>query len=451
MTTTTPADASLTPPAETPYPPARVGWTAVVVLFFFTVLSVLDRNLLTLLVGPVKADLGVSDVQLGLLYGLAFAFFYAVAGLPAGWMIDRFERRLVIFWGVMVWSFATLMTGFSRGYASLFGARALVGAGEAVLVPGSHSMIADLFPREKLATPISVSAMGIKVGQGLALLIGGGLTALFDPHATYTLPLVGDMRGWHLIFLVVGAPGMLAAFLIFLIPEPARRLPPQRKAGEAGFGVYFQFVRRNLRFYIGHHLGVLVYGVTALSIITWAPAWLSRVHGWSESQIGLWLGTSLLIGTCAGIPLHGLIADKLFARGVHDIHMRYTAISAIVGLPIAFAIFNVSDPRLSVALIGLLLFVISTYVGLAVAAVQTVVPGDLRGKASAVMLLVIGMGAQILGPLGVALLTDHWFGDPKKVGSAILTCLMIGLPLTTAILSLTLSPMRRMVAEAKAW
>ena len=118
------------------FPASRVGWTAVAVLFLFTVLSVLDRNLLTLLVGPIKADLGLSDVQLSLLYGLAFAIFYAVMGLPSGWMIDRFQRRVVIFWGVVVWSFATLMTDFAQSYSTLFGAHAVVGAGEAVLVPG---------------------------------------------------------------------------------------------------------------------------------------------------------------------------------------------------------------------------------------------------------------------------------------------------------------------------
>lgn len=434
------------------YPPVRVGWTAVAVLFVFTVLSVLDRNLLTLLVGPIKADLGLSDVQLSLLYGLAFAIFYAVMGLPSGWMIDRFQRRIVIFWGVIVWSFATLMTGFARSYAALFAARAVVGAGEAVLVPGSHSIIGDLFPREKMAMPMSVSALGIKVGQGLALLIGGALTTLFVPDKLYTLPFVGDLRGWHLIFIVVGAPGMLMAFLIFLIPEPKRRSRQSVQTDDkpAGFAIYLEFVRRHLRFYISHHLGILIYGMTALSVITWAPAYLGRVHDWEESRIGLWLGTALLVGTCAGMPLHGYLADRFFQRGVTDIHLRYTAISAVIGWPIGVAAFTVGNPYLAVLLIGLLFFVISTYGGLSIVAVQAIVPSDLRGKASSIMLLIIGMGGTILGPLVVALITDYGFGDPKRVGSAILICLATGLPLTAAVLSRALAPMRGMIAEAKA-
>lgn len=434
------------------FPASRVGWTAVAVLFLFTVLSVLDRNLLTLLVGPIKADLGLSDVQLSLLYGLAFAIFYAVMGLPSGWMIDRFQRRVVIFWGVVVWSFATLMTGFAQSYSTLFGARAVVGAGEAVLVPGSHSIIGDLFPREKMAMPMSVSALGIKVGQGLALLIGGALTTLFVPDKVYMLPFLGELRGWHLIFIVVGAPGMLMAFLIFLIPEPKRRIQPTFHAASraAGYDVYLKFVRQHLRFYISHHLGILLYGMTALSVITWAPAYLGRVHDWEESRIGLWLGTALLMGTCAGMPLHGFLADRFFQRGVTDIHLRYTAISAIIGWPIGIAAFMVGNPYLAVMLIGLLFFVISTYGGLSIVAVQAIVPSDLRGKASSIMLLIIGMGGTILGPLVVALITDYGFKDAKQVGSAILICVAIGLPLTAAVLSRALAPMRGMIADAKA-
>ncbi|SCW41073.1 Sugar phosphate permease [Sphingobium faniae] len=435
------------------YPPARVGWTAVAVLFLFTVLSVLDRNLLTLLVGPIKADLGLSDVQLSLLYGLAFAIFYAVMGLPSGWMIDRFQRRVVIFWGVVVWSFATLATGFARTYGTLFAARAVVGAGEAVLVPGSHSIIGDLFPREKMAMPMSVSALGIKVGQGLALLIGGALTTLFVPDRLYALPLVGELMGWHLIFIVVGAPGILLAFLIFLIPEPRRRIvqrPTHIAEKPAGFAVYLRFVQRHLRFYVSHHLGILLYGMTALSVIAWTPAYLGRTHGWPENQIGLWLGTALLLGTCGGMPLHGYLADRFFQRGVTDIHLRYTALSALVGWPLGVAAFLVSNPYLAIVLIGLMFFAISTYGGLSIVAVQAIVPSDLRGKASSIMLLIIGMGGTILGPLIVALLTDYVFRDPARVGDAILLCVALGLPITALVLSFSLAPNRTMIAEARA-
>jgi len=431
----------------------RVGWTAVATLFLFTVLSVLDRNLLTLLVGPIKADLGLSDVQLSLLYGLAFAIFYAVMGLPSGWMIDRFQRRVVIFLGVVVWSIATLATGFARSYNALFAARAVVGAGEAVLVPGSHSIIGDLFPREKMAMPMSVSALGIKVGQGLALLIGSALTLLFVPDKPYMLPLLGELMGWHLIFIVVGGPGILLALLIFLIPEPERRAarPSARIAAKpAGFVAYFRFMRRHPRFYIGHHLGILLYGTTALSVITWAPAYLGRAHGWQEHQIGLWLGSALLVGTCAGMPLHGYLADRFFQRGVTDIHLRYTAVSALAGWPLGVAAFSVADPYLAVALIGLMFFVISTYGGLSVAAVQAIVPGDMRGKASAIMLLIIGMGGTILGPLCVALLTDRLFGDPARVGDSILVCVAVGLPATALVLWRALAPNRALIAETRA-
>jgi MFS family permease len=438
-------------PTPDPYPSALVGWAAVVVLFLLVVLSVLDRNILTLLVRPIKADLHISDVQFSLLYGMAFSISYGVAAMPAGWMIDRFQRRIVIFFGVVFWSLAAAATGLARSFEMLFLARTGVGAGEAVLSPGQQSMLSDLFPRDKLTLPLSMSALGLKVGGGAALIIGGALTAVFPPDKSYFAPFVGDLQGWQVIFLIVGLPGILLAALIFLIPEPQRRAVPGAALNSKppGFADYFRVIGKNLRFYIGHHIGQTLYVVVAVGVAAWAPAFLNRVHGWDEAQAGVTLGTAMLWGPLLGLPLHGYIADKLFQRGVLDIHMRYSMFAALVGIPFGVSAFFVANPNLACALIGVFFFIISVYASLPTVSVQTVLPSDMRGKAASIMLIVIGTGGTIAGPLAVAALTDFVFHDEAAVGKALAIVIGVGLLAVAGLFGLTLKPIRaRMAANA---
>lgn len=431
------------------YPAPIVGWVVVFILFALVVLSVLDRNILTLLVEPIKHDLGISDVQFSLLFGLAFSLSYAIAAIPAGWMIDRFDRRIVIFVGVAIWSVATAWTGFARTFEALFIARTGVGAGEATLSPGQQSMLADLFPRDRLTLPLSVSALGLKVGGGAALIIGGALSALFPPTELVALPIVGDLKGWQLIFLAVGVPGLLLAALIFLIREPARRKGANAAATPPGFIPYFRVIASNLRFYIGHHLGQALFVAVVVGVMAWAPAFFTRTHGWSETQIGLALGSALLWGPVLGLPLHGYLADKLFQRGMLDIHMRYSIWAALVGIPIGVSAFFVSDPVFACILLGLFFFVICVYASLPTVSVQSVLPSDMRGKAASIMLIIIGSGGTTLGPFAIASVTDCYFHNDADVGKAIAAVIIVGLLLVAGLFWLTLTPIRaRMAATA---
>jgi MFS family permease len=428
------------------YPPPAVGWWVNAILFVLVVLSVLDRNILTLLVEPIKADLNITDVQFSLLYGLAFSLSYAIAAIPAGWLIDRFQRRIVIFVGVTIWSIATASTSFARNFEMLFLARTGVGAGEATLSPGQQSMLADLFPRDKLALPLSVSSLGLKVGGGAALMIGGALSAIFAPTALFSIPVIGELKGWQLIFLAVGLPGLALAALIFLAPEPKRRRSDAVKP--PGFFQYFAIVAKNLRFYLGHHLGQAVFVAVVVGVSAWAPAYFARVHGWTEAHTGLWLGAAMLWGPVLGLPLHGYIADKLFQRGVLDIHMRYSMIAALIGIPLGVAVFAVPDPYMACLLMAAFFFVISVYASLPTVSVQSLLPSDMRGKAASLMLIIIGSGGTTLGPLAIATVTDLYFHNDAEVGKAISAIIVIGLLLVAALFALTLRPVRERMALA---
>ncbi len=434
-----------------PYPSPIAGWAAVIVLFLLVVLSVLDRNILTLLVDPIKEDLGITDVQVSLLYGFAFSLSYGIAAMPAGWAIDRFQRRLVIFFGVIVWSVATAMTGFARSFEALFAARSAVGAGEAVLSPGQQSMLADLFPRNKLALPLSISALGLKVGGGAALIIGGALAAIFPPSVDMHVPFLGEMAGWHVIFIIVGLPGLLLAGLIFLIPEPKRRLVKGAEGAKPpGFVDYFKLMAANARFYFSHHIGQLIFVGTIVGVSAWSPAFYSRVHGWDETQIGLWLGAFMLWSSVLGLPLHGWIVDRLFQRGMLDIHMRYSLICALIGAPFGVAAFLVQDAYLSCFLLGAFFFIISVYASLPTVSVQGSLPSNMRGKAASILLVVVGTGGTILGPLTIASLTDFLFGDPLMVGKATAIVIGVAMPLVAILFTIALKPTRERMAAAAA-
>lgn len=408
-----------------------------------------DRNIITLLVVPIQHDFGVTDFQLGLLYGLAFATFYTVAGLPLGWAVDRFSRRKVLFWCVLIWSVSAASCGLAGSLAMLFLARTGVGAGEAGLIPAAHSIIPDLFPPKKLSLPLSIYQLGAKMGHSVSFLVGGALTAIIAPAALFTLP--GDMvfKGWQIILIIVGLPGLLLAGLIFLVPEPARRGTSGHGTGSS-YGEYLIWVRERLGLITSHHVAFLLLLAASTAITSWAPAYLQRHFGLSPSITGAWLGSALLIGSVAGMPLHGWIVDRLFGLGKADIHLRYVAFTTVVGLPLGIAAFLVPSAAGCVILIGAFFFVTASYASLPAVALQLIVPGNFRGKAASILLLTGGLGGISLGPLMVAAISDFAFDKPGQLGLALAWSIAILLPISVVLLLGALAPMRRALEQRNA-
>jgi MFS family permease len=205
------------------FPPSRVAWYVVGVLSVCYTLSFVDRQIMGFLVGPIRRDLGITDTQIGLLGGLAFALFYTLVGLPMGWLADRMNRRNLIAIGVVFWSMATAACALTGSFSSLFAARIGVGIGEATLAPGAMSLVSDLFPKEKLASALGVYAMGIMIGSGLASIVGGVVVQLVTARPEITLPLFGDIAAWRMAFVIVALPGVVVPLLLFTFREPQRR------------------------------------------------------------------------------------------------------------------------------------------------------------------------------------------------------------------------------------
>src|SRR3984893_19486622 len=205
------------------YPSRPYAWTVVAILIATAVLSYTDLQVLSLLVDPIRGDMGISDTQISLLLGTAFAVIYGIAGIPLGYLADRISRRNLIFTGVSVWSLGTIACGFSHNFGEIFASRIVVGLGEEALSPAGISLISDYFPPSRRGTAVGFFLSGIAMGSGAAILIGGGVLHAVQSGALAGTPFA-TQAPWRLVLLVIGAPGLIWALAILLIREPVRRL-----------------------------------------------------------------------------------------------------------------------------------------------------------------------------------------------------------------------------------
>ncbi|WP_164857095.1 MFS transporter [Sphingomonas crocodyli] len=433
---------------EQTYPSPVAAWSAVAILFTLSIVSMLDRNLLSLLVPEIKADLGISEVEAGTLMGMAYALFYALGALPLGWAMDRYSRPKVIWFGVTLWSIGTVACGFARSFWTFFAARATVGGGEATIVPGTYSLLPDMFPRHKLGFAMSIFAMSSKVGAGASLALGGLLTALIVPAAAFGVPLLGEMKGWQLIFIVAGVPGLLLALMVFLVKDPRRGRAATGQPA-ANFADYGRFVWANRRFILSHHIAIMPLVALIFGFYAWLPSFYQRVHGLTPAELGGWLGLAISTGPVLALPIHGLVTDRWFRSGRSDAHLRYLIGSLLLSLPFAIGAFVVASPYVSFVMIGIFFFAASGYLSLPTVTLQLVLPHDLRGKSAAVVLMMNGIVGAGGGPMVVAALSEK-LGGPDQVGLSLMICAVVALSLTAFLYLFALKPLRAMLAPRAA-
>ncbi len=401
---------------------SRQAWLVVAFLTLLSIISLLDRNIISLFMDDIKSYLQISDFQASLVYGGVFAVTFSLMGLPLGWAVDRFSRRKVIFGGVSLWSLATVACGLAWNFPSILVARALVGAGEAALVPSTQSIISDSFPPERRTLPLSFYAMGQKAGAGIALVVGGALAAIFLPHVQYGL--AGQaLMGWQIILVLIGLPGLAIACLIFAFAEPRRR-HGGAAGGNSSYRDYLRFMRANWRYFLGHHGGFIASQSMITAIMAWTPSYLLRAHGWSASHAGLWFGSVILVGPLLGLPVHGWLVDRLYQRGMRDAHLRYQLFIISLSGALLTAGYLVPNVIAGLALIGAGLTVLVGSPAATASSLQMTVAGAQRGKAAAMWLLIGGV-ATFAGPSGVALLQDRLFGDGAALGQSLAIYMVI--------------------------
>jgi MFS family permease len=432
------------------WPSPLVAWFGVGVLVIAFVFSIADRIIISLLVDPIKRDLGLTDTDMGLMMGLAFAIFYALMGLPIGRWADKYSRRTIIGVGIFLWSIMTVLCGFARNFWELFLARVGVGVGEATLSPAAYSMIADYFPKDKLGRALGVYQSGAFFGVGLALIFGGLAIRFAATADDITLPIVGIIAPWQMAFIAVGLPGVLVAALMFLVKEPARQgIAPGRDA-EITLGQAVRFAWDRKRIFLAHYTGFALLALPMTTLATWVPTYFMRVVGLTPPQTGLQLGLIVLIFSPIGVISGGWLADALFKRGYSDASLRVAAAASIFMVPFSILATTVSDPTLALLIACPFAFGASISMGLAPTALQLITPNRLRAQISAAWMLFLNIITAGLGPTAVGWINDSVFGDPLAVGQSIAIVNTISVVLGGLILWWTWKPFRQVVAQQSA-
>jgi MFS family permease len=399
--------------AEPRYPRPAYAWTVVGLLFLTAVLSYTDRQALSLIVDPVRRELRIDDAQASLLLGLAFAVIYGVAGLPLGWLADRWSRRNLIFGGVAIWSLGTIGCGLSHSFAELFAARIIVGLGEAVLSPAAISLISDCFPPSQRGRAVGAYFTGICVGVGGGFLIGGAVLSLVKAGLFAVGPLA-SLPPWRLIFLVIGVPSMVWSLVILTIREPLRRL--QAAAVDAA-GRTTTADRRAL------WLAAPVFATVALASLVdnavgaWTPSLMVRRFHADSAAIGVQLGYLLIFAYGGGMAAGGWLADWAAARRGPRGKYEICVLASAAVLPVALLMNAPSG--LGVMAGVTLYFALSAFVTAAgLSAILDAAPNRVRGRAMAVsFFLNVAVGAG-LGPTAVVLAGEHLFGPAAGLGPA---------------------------------
>ena len=431
------------------------GWYVVFVLCVCGIVAFIDRQIINLLVEDIKADLLVSDTQISLLQGFAFAVFYALIAVPLGRIADSTNRRMLITAGICAWTVAAICCGLAQTYAQLFFARMMVGIGEAVLTPAGFSLLADLFKPKRLARPVSVFTASSFFGSGIALIVGGLIVNAIQASDGISLPFLGPLHLWQAVFILGALPGIPAAVWFFLsVREPPRRSASSNlQSGMAyrqGFREALRYLSGNGRLFFSVYIGISFLAAAQFALGAWIPAFFIRTHGWSAGDIGQAQGLVFLVCATVGVVGGGWLTDMLQARGYHDANLKTASFGALMALPFAVAIPLAADPVIAVACLAPAVLFGAVPFGGAVAVIPMVSPPQFRAQLVAIYLLVANILGQAGGPWLVALFTDRVFADEAAVGWS----LMISVPLLLAIGSLlTMAgwrPLRAQMAETSA-
>ena len=407
------------------------------VLLLAYVLSFIDRNVMAILIGPIRENFDISDSQFGLLHGLAFAAFYTVVGIPIGRLADSRSRRVIITCGVFLWSLMTCACGLVKSFAGLFVARMAVGIGEAALSPPAHSLLSDYFDAERLPRAIAVYTLGITIGGGMAYMIGGWVYGFFAGQATIIVPLVGELRPWQLTFLTVGIPGFLVSVLAMTIREPVRtgvmsmrqiresadtaalalnessqaQLPLKPSMPEAiPFEEVLAYLKRYSRAYGSVFAAISLLSILGYAQMTWYVESIIRTFGVDRAVIGPQFGWVFIIAGSLGALAGSGFAGFLARRGVVDGNVRIIVFVALAWIVPGVLGPIMPSPEAALMMAAPSLFFLNGYAGVAIAGLQIVTPNQMRAQVSAMLLFFTNIAGMGFGPLAVGMLTDFVFG-----------------------------------------
>jgi len=429
------------------------AWYMVFILFLAYTFSAIDRQILTLLVEPIRNDLHISDSEMSLLMGFAFAFLFAIAGLPIGRLSDRKSRRWVISIGISVWCLMTAVSGFAKNFWHLFLARMGVGVGEAALTPAALSLISDKFPPNQRALALSVYHLGYPIGAGVAMIVGGLIIGKLTEIGDIQLSFLGTFKPWQMTFIIVGLPGLLLALLMFTFSEPKRQGLMKTTQGDDELPLkdLFKFLLERKSVYGAHFIGVALLGLLAIGTAIWYPTFLVRTYDLSIQQAGIYFGAVNLLFGAPGLLLGGWLAQKLASKGYTDANMRIMIIAtATKTLPLVLAPL-MPTWQLAVGLTAIATFCGQMSNGVSSATILDITPNQMRAQVASLLLLMVNIIGIGFGATFIALITDFVFGQDTDLRYSIALASGIIAPIAIIIFWRALKPYRDAVNEAKQW
>ena len=378
---------------DNPYSRPTAQYYALGLLTVVYTFNFIDRQLLAILQESIKADLHLSDGQLGLLTGFAFALFYVAAGIPIARWADKSNRRNIIAIAIGLWSLMTALCGAATNYLQLLAARIGVGVGEAGGSPPAHSIVSDIFPPERRASALGIYSTGVNIGIMFGFLLGGWLNEFF---------------GWRTAFVVVGLPGIAIALLVrFTLQEPIRGGAENRSASDnlVPFGHVLKLLASRLSF---RHmaLGAALNAFAGYSSSSWTASFMIRSHGMTTGELGTWL--ALILGLCGaiGVVVGAMVADRLGHRD-RRWHMWLPAITGVICIPFMIATYLVDGPYLALALSVVPGILFNVYLGNTLAMTHGLVGLRMRAVASAILFFILNLIGLGLGPPFVGFLSDY--------------------------------------------
>jgi MFS family permease len=440
---------ALTKAANAPFS-LRYAWYVLGVLTLLYAFSFIDRQIFSLLVGPLRRDLHIGDTRISLLMGFSFALFYTFFGIPLGRLADIYSRRLIIAAGLVLWSGFTASCGLATTFEAMLLLRMGVGVGEAALSPAAYSLITDYFPRDRLATAVSVYSMGIYVGSGMAYLLGGLVVAYASTQVMWNIPPLGAVHPWQIIFLLVGLPGMAVAPLLFTVREPTSHRRTARHSAVPMRQV-FSYILENRRTFLLHNIGFGLLALSSYASAAWVPEFYRRHFHWSIGTLGVVYGSFVAVFGCIGIVGAGRLADYLRQRGRGNATLFVGLLIGLVSLPVNCLLYLA--PSATWATLWLIpgCALAAAPFGIAPAAIQQIMPASMRGQASAVYLFSINLIGLGIGPTAVGALTQYAFRSDDAVRYSLVTVTSVACALAALLLYGGLKPFLDSLERVRLW
>ncbi len=411
------------------YPKPAYAWYVVVLMMFFYVLSFMDRQIIAVLLDPIKTDLALTDVQISLIGGVSFGLFYSVVGIFMGRLADSMNRPVLIAMGVFIWSLTTALCGLANKFWQLLVLRMGVGLGEAALLPSTLSLLKDYFPPHRIATPTSVFLFGAPIGIGLAFAAGGfmytiaqGITAADGWDDVF---FIGGSAAWKLVLLFLGVVGIVMTLGMATVREPrttsaaAQKLQADRslKAAEAAkMPEVKAYAARHWLPILSLYVGMALISLAAYAQGFWDVTYLLRIFGGDRGNVAFMYGMVQMFAGMAGMFLGGFTADRLTARGVEGSSFKLVILGAAIATPFAFAYALVDSEQLSLWLMVGTIFGTNICFACAASAMQRMYPVAMLGLAAGIYFFMSNAVGLMVGPTAVAAITDYSFADPQMVG-----------------------------------